>query len=393
MIRLMLFFTFVPTVSPLPISTDVQPIFSILGWLVIILKKGIKINFFELLFLGVAFLYLGLFSFQDVSAFDLMRKHVSLIMVFPVLLILRQCSIKDLNFSLGLSINFLLACSIFQFVFPSLHSTIIGPFYNRKEIEIGVRGWSGVMPEPTDLGFTSVCLIVICFLLYRTNGLTKTAYYIYVAKLLIILIGTISGSGVIALTVVILTGFFSRINSINGFIMIFVLCAALYFLPSVQTEIRSINLLVGLYTNFWTIAETTSFFYRILDNLIAWHWLIDSFGKPAGVGGMVTVMPYIIQEYNYSTIFPFRADYLGYLVSTPNISIKNVGAQLIIEAGILGLIFLIAASIYQWISKRPIDVVAVVFVCFLLYIFQSFPMIYPLSWASIAMLHRRSNNV
>lgn len=382
------FFSLLPYLSPVPLPTDIQPIFSLIGFFILALYwRDISLNRFEVVFLIVSLIYLVAFSFIDTQDyFALARKHFNFILVLPAVILFR-------NFASFISARVLSACihiylfaAVLQVAAPSLYQRVVTKLYNYKELELGVRGWSSLMPEPTDFGFTCAMLVVFCLVLREMRQISSMHCKYLVTILTLMCLGTLSGSGLISLVMLAILYYARNIFTFKNVVYLSCVAVGLFFgLESLQEKYRSAYLLYGLLSNPWLIIETTSFFYRVFDNIIAVLYFYDSWGLPAGVGGIYTVGPEIVHKYQLYALFPLRGDFFHFYLNNPPLNIKNGFAQLLVELGWIGLIFIAACYIY--ISRSQSTLKLLVMLAFTLMMFQSFPVIYPFCWAMISMIH------
>lgn len=385
----LLLFCYMPYISPVPLPTDVQPLFAVVGFLFIfIYVKEIHLNTFEIVFLLYSLLYLMAFSFVDTNDyFGLARKHLNYLLVFPIVLIVRNYAhlFSSKPFVFAISLYFL--ATILQFTLPSIYEATITNLYNSKEI-VGLRGWTSLAPEPTDFGFTCIMLLVIALLMFEVKKITKFQFNLLSITLILMCLGTFSASGLISLTLI-MGWYFSRhiFNFKVLIISIIIIIPVILNYSYLNENLRSFNLLFGLILDPLFIIEYTSLFYRMIDNIIAAIYFIDSMGLPTGVGGIYEVGPYIIEKYHLYNLFPSRIGFFHTYLNSPPTAIRNGFAQLLVELGWLGLIFIIIC--YRYILKSSSKYKYIVLLSFSLMMFQSFPIIYPLAWFQISFINNR----
>lgn len=92
----------------------------------------------------------------------------------------------------------------------------------------------------------------------------------------------------------------------------------------------------------------------------------------------------LLKNMIFFSIFPSRSEYLLSYSNGFGFSVKNIFAQLLLECGFVGIIFLI--YIYYKIINGTIGLVRYVSLLSVsLCIVQSFPLIYPLLWIVISL--------
>lgn len=374
---LMPYFTIGITIS------DVQPWYAVIGWALLLSHRNLKFTYFETIFLIFSFIYIFALDFYGVdNLISVIRKQISILFLFPVLVLTRLYGNYlngQLIFYVSLVYLFFVVSQIF---FPSLYDAL-GIFFNQKVTEIGARGISGMMAEPTDFGFFSMCMIVLAML--KKKSFTSTSKYYFTLGLFIFFgLITFSGSAYVTLFLILLLLFFqSRISTSKKIFILIASALGLIILFSSLIEIRGFSILTSLLTDPLFVINNTSFSYRFYSNLVAIFYFFDSYGVGCGVGCMDSVALPVIEKYslfnNLDNLY-YKQQLLEFFSQEqPN----SIFSELVFHTGILGVIFL--TCIFIKLIKNNTFGKKFIILVFFLYLMQSFPLLFPIPWLLLAL--------
>lgn len=143
----------IPFLTLFPLYTDVQPLFSMIGYLMILLGlKGVRLNRFEVFYLFFAFFFVfNINTTEFPGLYYHLRKTLSLFLVFPVLYIFSRKFGQYSFFTLGSVLVVLYSGVAFQLLAESYYYEYGSSIFNNKHVRLGVRGWKGWAPEPSIL--------------------------------------------------------------------------------------------------------------------------------------------------------------------------------------------------------------------------------------------------
>lgn len=383
-------FCLIPFVSPYPLATDTQPIFAIVGFLTITYffkKRVLKVDYITIVFFLFSFAFMLNYNFeQSNDVLYHIRKSVGLLFTIPILLLFsRYFNFLSYKLVLIVIVTYLIG-GIIQVFLPSVYYSFFSLFFNNKLVELGIRGWKSFSAEPINLAFTCIAIICLAMASYKTSVFTSRQKNIIILLCVLLTLGSLSATGIIALAII---GGVSLINKINIktilFTFIVVIVPVAFNYDYLYENIRSFRLLNDLIFNPLTIIEKTSLFYRVFHNMVAFLYFLD---KPSflglGVASFDQAAKHVVEVYNIASYFPFRSEFIsdGYYGSFGNES-KNMLSQLIIEHGLMGIAFYFFCLFYiitNWSKNISIYILTYFFIASI----QSTPLVFPLIWALLA---------
>lgn len=299
LVYVFLFFCFIPYISPLPLSTDIQPTFIFFGILILISFSIRKYTSFEIIVFIFSIFYLVNISLDSTpDFFTYLRKNTSLLFIFPILVIVRKYYYMINDKFIKIILTLYISSILIEIFSPTIYS-YYNLFSTQKIIDYGIRGISGVMPEPTDFAFTCFMLISIIFISKELHLISKRLYFISFLLLFLMILLSLSVAGVLSIILFIILINLRHIFSLK-FFLFFSIFSIFVFISINYFENRVISILFNLVSNPMLVIENTSLFYRVLYNLIAIYNLYDSYGFGSfGVGAINHVGPYIIEKYDF----------------------------------------------------------------------------------------------
>lgn len=386
-------FCLIPFVSPFPLSTDTQPVFAIIGYFTLIYffyKRSLKINYFTIVFFMFAVAFMLNYNFQQPNGVLYhIRKSVGLLLTVPIIILFsKYLNLLSFRLVLAVIVIYLLG-AIIQVFLPSVYYGFFSHFFNNKAVELGLRGWKSFSAEPINLSFTCIAIICLAIASHQIAVFTNTQKNIIIFLCVFLVLGSFSATGSIALVII---GGVAIVNKINiklilGLIF-FVIAPLILNYEYLYASIRGFRLLIDIVVNPLAIIEKTSLFYRVFHNIIAFLYFID---QPTllglGVASFDEAAKHVVDVYNLANYFPFRAEFItdGYHSTFGNES-KNMISQLIIEHGLLGILFYLLCLFYiikYWSKNMSIYILTY----FIIASIQSTPMLFPLTWVLLASNH------
>lgn len=378
--QIVVFFCFVPYVSFIPLSTDMQPLALLLVIGFLLFLKSILINS---VVIGM-FIYIGVsLSFTNYSSINHIEQYFILLLSylsFPLICLFGYNFKGELQKPLRFCLLFYLFFSFIQLFSPSFFKGYVSLIYNQKVIETGIRGWSSVTPEPTDLAFTCSIVIGVLLMLYK-DSINKPYILVSLGVALFLIAGSLGVSGYLTSSFVFLCYFLTSDKPLNvklAYIIFFLLVCSLMLILIQDTRVGMI--VTGLISNPFYIISNTSLFYRVFENHLAILYTIEHSLLPAGFNGFYDAVKDISSKSHILTsIYVDRSDFIVRYFNNPPEFAKNVFSRSLIENGIVfifGLIFLISYLVYS----LQFRVFSILLILFILYLAQSFPLYYPPIW-------------
>ena len=289
-----LFFTFLPFVSPFPIYSDAQPvvfIFSVILLFCFVHKKIDLVDLYFIFFTFVSLIYINNNADFDVKSY--LTPTVSLITFLGI-----KYSLNYFNATLLLQfikVNFFGV--IFHYFAPNLFiscfSWVIG-----RDIKItntsGVRGASGFAAEP---GFTgAIAVVCIAATIYFWNTMCTRDRRLAILMSLIMVILTKSGSGSLLFILFCFGVLVERIDYRYLYIIPAIAIAYLLYqyLP-ISRGVKVIELLITNPSYLWKVDTSTG--HRVYNIVIGFLTLgVTPLGN--GVGSYDIVSEHIVDLYN-----------------------------------------------------------------------------------------------
>lgn len=391
LLKIFFFLCLIPFFSPAPLHTDIQPLFAVVGFVTayyFAIKHALKIDFFTLIFIMFAYVFMLNYNFEQPNGVVYhIRKSIGLFFAVPILLIFSRYFNLLSNRLMLCVLSVYLLGAIVQVFLPSLYYGIFSHFFNNKVVELGLRGWKSFSPEPINLAFTCIAIICLAMASNKVHAITNKQKKIITFVCVFIILGSLNATGIIALAVI---GGIAIVNKLSIkyilFISLFIIVPTTITHEYLYENIRSFRLLIDLASNPLYVIETTSLFYRVFHNVVAFLYYFD---QPTfsglGVASFDIAAKHVVEVYNIANHFPFRAEFIsdGYYGTFGSES-KNMLSQLIIEHGALGILFYSLCLLYilsNWSKNLSIYILTY----FVIASIQSTPMVFPLIWVLLAV--------
>jgi len=385
LVNLTAVFCLLPFIAPLPISTDVQyPVFFLCAF---IFMLDVFSGYVRLSKIDLYFIFISLLSFIYISPFiDApyeLHKRVGLISSFFVYYVFTRYAyfVKAKAILLAIYINFVAV--IFNVINPSLFSSMAG--YITRIVKIshldGPRGVSGLAPEPGFMGAMSIVFILIIFLLYKQNKVSRHKAISVTILSVLVAIATSSGTAsLMLLTLATLVLIFANIR-VSGKLLLLILGFLLYILYSLSysPNSRGLKILVYLMTDPSKIFfSDASVGFRMFAILVGFESIIQGNLFGHGVGSLSVVAKDIASNGMIEYLFP----HVFYRVGA-NLSAFS---QYTVEMGLFFWI-LIAWIYFKSISNSFSLIVRIMTLFFLI---ASFSILFPPLWLLIGFTDVRN---
>jgi hypothetical protein len=393
-----IFFVLLPYLSPFPLGSDVQPIAGLLCliWL-IANRRSVKLDSFDLALLAFCLLYTINFDRTggEITSLSL-RKHVNLLYIFPIYLFaknLRIFRISTIDFALIL----ILTIGIVQIISPGLYEVTAGQVIRLKRAEFDGRGISSLAPEPTDMGFTMFYTFVLLKVLAAK---CQSERRFAPEKLMTVAVAflTFSGSSVFSF-------FFAAVGSIRTslkavfytLLMTMVIVVVLGIaVDEFSSEIpRPLLMLNALFSSPLVLVGSTSLGYRVAHFWLGFSSVFtsDYYLIGSGIGSLQQLGAESLEKSGVMSFIPFTEQYAVAIRESVNgVQLSSSAGQLMFEMGFLGLAGVLAL-LYKSYSLGCLysnEIGRLSIIAFALFLFQSFPLSYPLPWFVLGILSNRN---
>lgn len=386
--------TLMPYLSPgrlLP--SQVQPWAALLAWAVVIVAslRGRRVQADMSVALMLLFTTMMLVYFPwdvPVDLADLVRKTIGIPLSIGLVILGQNIDRSTLRSAVWVAACAYLFGAILQYVSTSAYLSVVRPFVDVVNIQIGSRGAASFAPEATDLGFTMAFLLLIALLTYSSSDRrSRTAQAVLVVIILTTAALSQSGTGIIASIVVLSLWLVQRLSRARKGLAIgalAVLAAILvYAVPSDEVTIRGFALLQTSLSDPSALLQT-SFAHRIVHNLVAVIAFVSSAGLGFGAASFTVVAPEIYVNYRIPQALDLSSYYSAAVLETLGTNALSVTAQLLTEFGVVGL-SLIALLVMRVARSRVRFKLAVGALLIFTWL-QSFPAAYPPFWLLIGLV-------
>ena len=310
LVNLAVVFCLLPFVAPIPISTDVQyPVFFICASIFIIdLFRGyIRLSRVDLYFIFISLLSLIYISpFIDLSY--LPHRRVGLLCGFLIYYVFTRYAyfVKAKVVLFTIYLNFV--AIMLHVMSPSLFPSIAGLITRTIKFAPHGRGVSGLAPEPNFMGAMSIVFILITFLLYKQNKVTRNQVIRVVIISLAIALATSSGTAsIMGLAFVGLVFIFSKIRVRSKLLLLIscILFYELYTLLYFTNDGRGVRILVGLINDPLNLfLDDDSIGFRMVAIMLGFESMIQGNVFGHGVGALSFVAESIASNTYIEHLFP-----------------------------------------------------------------------------------------
>ncbi len=365
-----LFFCFTPFFSPIPIATDVQPVFLIPIFALFLFSRMHRFSLEEITFLVVAMWSILYIDIED--PFFSFRKSLGLLIAFFLYFFFKKYFLV-LNSKILFWIVFVnFTAVVFHFLFPQIFADSLGQFVRTIKLLSmeGSRGASGFAAEPGFAGAMAVFYLAVAVLLKESRR-DVYKFWLTVFFCLSIVVLSKSGTGSLLLLIFLALMYF-RFGLFHIFSGI-VLLASLIFLVNVFDMGRAgyaIRLLIEDPSRLFLVDSSVG--QRVI-NISVGFLSVFEFPLGNGAGAYDKVSQYLIDKYSLSYYIAGKTD---------NIS---AFAKYSVE---LGVVFWIFIFYFSCLAIRRFGVGSIKYLAVsLFFISASFSIVFPPVWFLFAALH------
>jgi hypothetical protein len=393
-----IFFVLLPYLSPFPLGSDVQPIAGLMCFLwLMVNKRSVKLQPFDLALLAFCLLYTVNFDRTggEITALSF-RKHVNLLYIFPIYLFAKNLQTFKVS-TIDIALFLILVIGIVQIISPGLYEITAGQVIRLKRAEFEGRGISSLAPEPTDMGFTMFYTFVLLKIL-AAKCKSERSFAVEKCMTVAVALLTFSGSSVFSF-------FFAKLGSIRTslrtvfysivatLVLVFALGVAV---EQFATEIpRPFLMLNALFSSPLVLVGSTSLGYRVAHFWLGFSSVFtsDFYFIGSGIGSLQQLGTELLEKSGIMNFIPFTEQYAAAVRDSVNgVQLSSSAGQLMFEMGFLGLAGVLAL-LYKSYSLGCLysnEIGRLSLIAFALFLFQSFPLSYPLPWFVLGILSNRN---
>lgn len=379
--------------GPLSVPSQVQPWAALLAWIwvgVKVLTKGLRVSPLQWALLIFALWFM--FYVYAGEGFDLQvyfRRSAAFLLSAGIFLAGQYLTPATLWRALKLSLPLWLTFAVLWYTIPSLYFAVVTTLVPTVVVS-GARGTSSLAPEATDFGFTMVFMVVLCMITrrrLREEGVRAEKWPLVAAIVCALL--SQSGTGYIGLTLIGVLYLITRPSGRYGLVGRS-LIAALIALPAIllldsvtSSGIRGVDLLSTAIRSPGELMDTTVS-YRVAHNMVGYFGLLDSDLKGYGAGAFVNEAPDVYARHALGRILDLNEYYGAAVPATLSQSPVSQIAVIMLEFGIIGVIYVAVLFTFAIRSKVPYKAIAVSILAVTW--LNSFPAGWPPLWVMIGVM-------
>jgi len=385
LVNLAAVFCLLPFVAPIPLPfSDVQyPVFVICAFIFMIdLFSGyLRLSKIDLYFIFISLLSLIYISpFIDLSY--LPHRRVGLLCGFLVYYVFTRYTylVKAKPILFAIYIN--IAAIIFHVINPSLFISIAGHIVRKIKFAHHGRGFSGLAPEPNFMGAMAVVFILITFLLYKQNKVTRNQVIRVVIISIAMAMATSSGTAsLMLLTLAALVFIFANIR-VRTKLLLLISCFLFYELYTLfyYPESRGLKILVYLLNDpIALLLRDDSIGFRMVAILLGFESMIQGNVFGHGVGALSAVAESIASDTYIERLFPRVFYRVGASLSA--------FAQYTVEMGLFFWVFIV----WLYYKSVPSSFAVIVRLMSLFFLIATFSILFPPLWMLLGFTDTRNN--
>ncbi|CAH0349665.1 MAG: hypothetical protein WA085_20580 [Sphingobium sp.] len=383
--------------GPLAAPSQVQPWAALVCWLFLaqrLLTQDLRINRLQMILAAFAFWFMVYVYRPDQVSLDYyFRRSASFLLSWGIVMAMQYLSPALLWRLLKITLPLWTAFGILGYVSTSLYFKITAPLVPTIVGVAGGRGTTSLAPEATDFGFTMAFMLLLCMVTrsaLRNRGATVERWPLWLAVFNIAL--SQSGSGFFAAVAIgILYALVSQTGAgrapvmrylgVGAFAAVMLIgLSALAVLP--ETGIRGIDLMATALKSPEALFNTT-FSYRVVHNYVGILGIIDSRFAGFGAGAFIAEGPRLYAEYGLGRLFGLTGWYATNVPATLSVSPTAFFPVILLEYGIVGLIYIVVLFRGVGISRIPYKPICIAMM-FMTWA-QSFPAAYPPFWLLVGL--------
>lgn len=390
--------SFLPYLSlgPLSVPSQVQPWAAIGAWIWLalrLLSGRLRIAPTQMILLWFALWFLVyVYDGSGLGHADSLRRSSGYILGIGIAVASAHITPKILWRALGLVVPTWLGFGLLRYGVPALYYTLVEPLVPTV-FHGDARGTSSLAPEATDFGFTMVFLVVLGMIARRRlteTGVEVSRWPIVLAAASAIL--SVSGTGFFGLAAVGAVFLLTRPPGRGGIVgrrfqFVAALIAGLLVLGTLPVAtFRGLALLQTAVEDPSGLLQST-LVYRVAHNLVGVIGFAESGLLGYGAGSFTVMGPTIYSEHGIGGLLGITGYYASNVPLTLGQSPVSAIAPMLLEYGMLGLIFALIVFRIVVTSDLPYKSIAVLILA--LAWLQSFPVAWPPFWVLVGIAMSR----
>ena len=379
--------------GPLSVPSQVQPWAALLAWLWVggkLLTTGVRITAFQwTLVLFAAWFMFYVYGGEGFDVQTYLRRSAAFLLSAGIFLAGQYLTPATVWRALRFVLPIWLLFAGLRYALPSLYFSVVTPLVPTV-VNSDARGTSSLAPEATDFGFTMAFLVVLCMITRRRlqeEGAPAEKW-----PLIFAIAGALmsqSGTGYIGLALVgvlyLATRPSGRFGRSGRYIAAAVLAVpAILLLDTVSSSgIRGVDLLSTALQSPEALLDTTVS-YRIAHNVVGFLGMMDTHLQGYGAGAFVNEAPDVYARHSLGVLLNLNEYYGTSVPLTLSQSPVSQFAVIMLEFGIIGVVYVLLLFAFAMRSKIPFKTIAVAIL--LVTWLNSFPAGWPPFWVMIGIM-------
>jgi hypothetical protein len=379
--------------GPLSVPSQVQPWAALFCWLWVAVKAlttGLRVS--ALQWTLVIFALLFMFDVYGGEGFDLQvyfRRSAAFLLSAGIFLAAQYLTPATLWRALKLTLPLWLLFAALRYAIPTLYYALVTPLVPTVVVS-DTRGTSSLAPEATDFGFTMAFMVVLCMIARRRlqeEGAPAEKWPLVFAIASALL--SQSGTGYIGLALIgglyLATRPSGRYGPVGRALTgALVAVPALLALDSLSSSgIRGVDLLSTAIRSPGDLLNTTVS-YRVAHNIVGFLGMLDTNLRGYGAGSFVSEAPDVYARHSLGRVLGLNEYYGAAVPATLSQSPVSEFAVIMLEFGIIGVIYLFILFVFAMRSRIPFKAIAVAIL--LVAWLNSFPAGWPPFWVMIGLM-------
>lgn len=381
------------SLGPLSVPSQVQPWAAILAWIWVLFTactKGVRVSGVQWALLAMALWFM--FYVYGGEGFELevyLRRSAAFFLSAGIFLAGRYVTPATLWRALRFTLPLWFAFAVLRYLSPDTYFAVVTPFVPTV-VNSTARGSSSLAPEATDFGFMMAVVLVLAMITRRRlleEGGRAEKWPLLMAVACALL--SQSGTGYIGLALIGVLYLATRPSGHYGPLGRYIV-TALVAIPVIvmldvvtASGVRGIDLLSTAIRSPGDLMDTTVS-YRVAHNIVGLLGLVDSDFYGYGAGSFVSEAPGVYFRHELGSVLGLTGYYGDSVPATLSQSPVSQIAVIILEFGLVGVIYLIVLFTFAARSRIPYKTIAVAIlgVTWL----NSFPAGWPPFWVLIGIM-------
>lgn len=384
-----------PYINLGPISTpsEIQPWGGILAWLWVgarSLRTGVRITPFQWLLLFFAgYFMVNVYGGEGFDPSLYLRRSGAYLLCAGIFLACQYLTPATLWRALKIATPVWLMFGVLRYVDGAIYYAVVTPLVPNV-FSSDSRGTSSLAPEATDFGFTMVFIVTLCMITRRRltqQGLRAEKWPIVTAVASVLI--SFSGTGYLGLAVIgsvyLLTSPAIKYGMVGRSLIALVVAASTVIIMSLlpSQSIRGVELLRLAIQDPISLMDTTTS-YRIVHGTVGALGLVDSGYLGYGAGSFQSEAVDVYYRHSLGGVFQLRNHYETNVPATLSNNPSSQIAVLLLEFGVVGVVYLLLIFGFAVRSRIPFKAIAVMILA--LAWLGSFPAAWPPFWLVIGIM-------